>query len=121
MDHISSVNEACHTKTRSGFTVCISPGNEFSKMSVFRFKSAMKMFTSKSAAQRFTLGPTSSCHRDFFQYVTIERELKGKSHSLQIRSKKWKVSYIKSGFTVVIASQSAETSSLQQSIFAPCP
>lgn len=49
-----------------------------------------KLFTSKSAAHIFTLGPTSCCHCDFFQYVTIEGKLKGKSHSLQIKSKKGK-------------------------------
>lgn len=74
-----------------------------------------KMFSSKSAARIFTSGPTSCCHCNFFQYVTIEGKLKGKSHSLQIRSKKGKEdrSQLYTGekstyFTVVTASLSAE-------------
>lgn len=74
-----------------------------------------KLFTRKSAAHIFTLGPTSCCHCDFFQYVTIEGELKVKSYSLQIRSKKGKEdrshSYTgkkSTDFTVVTASLPAE-------------
>lgn len=45
-------------------------------------QNGLKTFASESTVDGVASGLTSSCHRDFFQDVTIEREVKGKNHSL---------------------------------------
>lgn len=114
MDHISSVNEACQTNMCRNSQCSCRRATGPTKCQ-WSFLNCKKMFTSKSAAPIFTLRQTSCCHCDFFQYVTIEGELKGKSNSLQIRHKKGKEdrSYSYTGkestdFTVVTASLPAE-------------
>lgn len=89
MDHISGGNEACESRNTQGVT------------------SRSGDVPNKSPVDEFTFPLTSSRHCDFLQHVAIEREPEGKSHSLQITSKKSKVEE-KNQTKVVTAAQSAE-------------
>lgn len=84
MDHISSGNEACESKNTQGVTNV-------------RFSKWPEDVPNRSTVHEFTFPPTSSCHRDFFQHVAVEREPKGKNHPLEIKSKKSKVDLTQTG------------------------